>query len=472
MKFNVFKGPFFKSKNSTHRIMLNLFIALLPIIIFSFYKNGVVLYQNNKTDLFGMFYPLLFILTGIFTSFLTEALYTRIFLKKKGKELKETLLNSFSIFPGLFVALVLPLNTPIEILVVGCIVAIVIGKMLYGGFGHNIFNPALIGCLFVLSCYGSVITKSGGYINAYELDTIGSATPLTNYKIVGDIGTYDTIVKPFGTLKDFFIGNIPGSVGETCSFLILLAFIYLLFNKVIKWKIPVIYISTVFVMTYIIGSINGLGIWYPLFHILSGGLLFGAVFMATDPVTSPTTSVGQIIYGIFLGILTVTFRFLTSAPEGVLTSILTMNMFVMLLDRLGSSNKVAIKKIALPLTISLIVLVGMSIHIGNKFNHPNDTDPNFKLIEKTKDYYIVSQKGNGGPIKAKLYINNNEITKIEILDSHETENYYKLVEEANYTNKLISNQNNLTNIDTVSGATISSTALKKMFIHVKEDMSK
>ena len=472
MKFNVFKGPFFKSKNSTHRIMLNLFIALLPIIIFSFYKNGVVLYQNNKTDLFGMFYPLLFILTGIFTSFLTELLYTFIFLKKRGKELKESMFNSFSIFPGLFVSLVLPLNTPIEILVFGCIVAIIIGKMLYGGFGHNIFNPALIGCLFVLSCYGSVITKNGGYINAYELDTIGSATPLTNYKVVGDIGTYEKLVKPFGTLKDFFIGNIPGTVGETCSFLILLAFIYLLFNKVIKWKIPVIYVSTVFVMTFIIGSINGLGIWYPLFHILSGGLLFGAVFMATDPVTSPTTSVGQIIYGIFLGILTVTFRFLTSAPEGVLTSILTMNMFVMLLDRLGSSSKVAIKKILLPLTISILVLIGMSIHIGNKFKSPDDTDPNFKLIEKTNDYYIVSQKGNGGPIKAKLYIKDNEITKIEILDSHETESYYKLVEEANYTDKLISNQNNLENIDTVSGATISSTALKKMFIHVKEDMTK
>lgn len=472
MKFNVFKGPFFKSKNSTHRIMLNLFIALIPIIIFSFYKNGVVLYQNNKTDVFGMFYPLLFIFTGIITSFLTELLYTFIFLKKRGKDLKESMLNSFSIFPGLFVSLVLPLNTPIEILVFGCIVAIIIGKMLYGGFGHNIFNPALIGCLFVLSCYGSVITKSGGYINSYELDTIGSATPLTNYKIVGDIGTYEKLVKPFGTLKDFFIGNIPGSVGETCSFLILLAFIYLLFNKVIKWKIPVIYVLTVFVMTFIIGSINGLGIWYPLFHILSGGLLFGAVFMATDPVTSPTTSVGQIIYGIFLGILTVTFRFLTSAPEGVLTSILTMNMFVMLLDRLGSSNKIAIKKILLPLIISLLVLIGMSIHIGNKFNNPSDTDPNFKLIEKTNDYYIVSQKGNGGPIKAKLYIKDNQITKIEILDSHETENYYKLVEEADYTNNLIKNQNNLENIDTVSGATISSTALKKMFIHVKEDMVK
>ena len=472
MKFNVLKGPFFKSKNSTHRIMLNLFIALLPIILFSFYKNGIVVYQNNKTDIFGMFYPLLFTLTGIVTSFLTETLYTYIFLKKRGKELRTSILNSFSIFPGLFVSLFLPLNTPIEILIFGCVVAIIIGKMLYGGFGHNVFNPALIGVLFALTCYGSIITQNGGYINKYELDTIGSATPLTNYKLVEGIGTYDNVVKPFGSLGDFFIGNIPGGPGEVCSFLIILAFIYLVFTKVIKWKIPVIYVGTVFIMTTIIGSINGLGLWYPTFSILSGGLLFGAVFMATDPVTSPTTSVGQIIYALFLGILTVTFRYLTSAPEGVLTSILTMNMFVMILDKIGSTSKPSIKKIALPLFIGLITMIGISIHIGNKFNNPSDTDSNFKLIEKTKKYYIVSQKGNGGPIKAKVYIKDNQITKVEILESNETENYYKLVEESNYISKLIKKQDNLKDIDTVSGATISSTALKKMVIHVKEDMSK
>ena len=470
MKFNVLKGPFFKSKNSTHRIMINLFIALLPIILFSFYKNGVVVYQNGKTDIFGMFYPLLFTLTGVISSFLTETLYTYIFLKKRGNDLKQSILNSFSIFPGLFVSLFLPLNTPIEILIFGCVVAIIIGKMLYGGFGHNIFNPALIGVLFTLTCYGSVITQNGGYINKYELDTIGSATPLTHYQMLDGIGTYDTVVKPFGTLKDFFIGNIPGGPGEVCSFLIILAFIYLVFTKVIKWKIPVIYVGTVFVMTSIIGSINEVGLWYPTFSILSGGLLFGAVFMATDPVTSPTTSVGQIIYALFLGILTVTFRYLTSAPEGVLTSILTMNMFVMILDRLGSSNKPSIRKIALPLLIGLTIMIGVSIHIGNKFKNPSDTDYNFKIFKKTKDYYIVSQKGNGGPIKAKIYIKDNQIIKFEILENNETENYFKLVKDSKYIKKLIKNQNNLENIDTVSGATISSTALKKMLINVKKDM--
>lgn len=468
MKFNVIKGPFFKSKNNTNKIMLNLLIALIPIILFSFYKNGIVLYQNNKTDIFGMFYPLIFILTGVVSSFIIETIYAYLFLHLKKDKLKEYIKTSFSIFPGLFVSLVLPINTPIEMVVLASIIATVIGKMIYGGFGHNIFNPALIGCLFVLTAYSSVISLNGGYINKYELDTIGSATPLTNSKIVENI-SYDSLVKPYGSLSDFFFGFIPGSTGETCSFLIIIALIYLIIKKVIKWKIPIIYIGTVFIMTLIIGKINNLGIWYPIFSILSGGLLFGATFMATDPVTSPVTSLGQVIYALMLGILTVTFRYLTSAPEGVLTSILTMNMFVPLLDRLGSSSKIAYKKSLLSLVIIFILTLGLSVNVGNKLKKNNTEDTNFKIIEKTNSYYIVTEKGNGGPIKAKITINDSKITNIEILENNETESYYKLIEEQNYINKLINNQETIKDIDTVSGATISSTALKRMVINVIND---
>ncbi len=471
MKFNVLKGPFIKSKNSTNKIMKNLFISLIPIILFSFYKNGIIPYVHNKTDILGLFYPLIFILIGLISTFIIEYLYTYFFLKKRKQELKEYIKNSFSIFPGLFLALILPINTPISILIFGCFMAIVIGKMLYGGFGHNIFNPALIGLLFVVSSYSAIINLNGGYLNAYEVDSLSSATPLTNVNLVEGIGTYDSLVKPYGTIKDFFFGTIPGAVGETSAFLCIIAFIYLLFKKVIKWKIPIIYISTVFIMTYIIGSVNNLGIWYPLFQIFSGGLMFGAVFMATDPVTSPTTSIGQIIYALFLGILTVTFRYLTNAPEGVMTSILTMNMFVMLLDRLGSANKLPIKKIIIPFIISILLILTISFKVGNSFKTTkNSSDSNFKIIEKTNNYYIVSEKGNGGPIKAKLTIKDKKITNIEIIENNETASYYKLVEESNYLDKLIDNQSEIENVDTVSGATISSTALKKMFTNVINDM--
>ena len=472
MEFNTYKGPYIKSPNKTNKIMLHLVVALLPIILFSFYKNGVVLYKHNLTDTYGMFYPLIFVFVGTFTSFITETIYTYLVLKKKNKDLINSIKNSYSFLPGLFVSLVLPLNTPLPILIIGAVVAIIVGKMLYGGFGQNIFNPALIGCLFVLTCYGSVINSNGGYINKYELDTIGSATPLTNYHMIDGIGNYDKVVKPYGDLKDFLFGMIPGTVGETCSILIIVAYIYLVLKKVIKWKIPLIYVSTVFVMTLIIGSMNGEGIWYPTFNILSGGLLFGAVFMATDPVTSPTTCLGQVIYAFCLGILTVLFRNYTSAPEGVLTSILTMNMFVVLLDRLGSKKKESIMQILIPMGIITCLLLGVSLLVGNKYINSDSSDSKFKIKEKKDNYYVVSQVGNGGPIKAKIYIKDNEITKIKIIENNETENYYKLVTNKNYIKTLIDNQNNLDKVDTVSGATISSTALKKMCINVKKDMEK
>ncbi|MDD2181192.1 MAG: RnfABCDGE type electron transport complex subunit D, partial [Bacilli bacterium] len=301
-EFHLNSGPFVKDKNSTSKIMRHLLIALLPIILFSFFKNGILPYLNNKVTILGMLYPLIFLILGPIFTFVIELFYVKIFLKKDSDELKKYMKSSFSIFPGLFLALVLPINTPISILFFGAIMATVVGKMLFGGFGHNVFNPALIGYLFVILIYGPTIAANGGYLNALEMDAVSTATPLSNIATVEGIGTYETLVKPYGSLYNFFIGTIPGTIGETSTVICLLAFAYLAFFKIIKWKIPVVYIATVFSMTYIIGSFNDLGIWYPLFQVMSGGLMFGAIFMATDPVTSPTTPIGQILYGLFLGI--------------------------------------------------------------------------------------------------------------------------------------------------------------------------
>ena len=384
--FIVKDGPFLKSKDTTKKMMLNLLIALLPIAFFNIYKNGIIPYQNNKISFISIFYPLLFVLIPTITSCLVETLYGFIFLKKRKKDILKFIVNSFSIFPGLFLGLILPINTPISIVILGAVVATVIGKLVYGGFGNNIFNPALIGRLFVISTYAIVISGAGGYLNSYEVDTISSSTPLSNANVIEGIGTYETLVSPYGNLLNFFIGTIPGAVGETSALLCLLAFIYLTVTKTIKWKIPLTYVTIVFVMTYIIGSINNLGIWYPLFQILSGGLMFGAVFMATDPVTSPTTPVGQVLYGLFLGILTVVFRYLTPYPEGVLTSILTMNMFVFILDRIGATARFNLKKSIIPYICALALIIGLSIYVGNKFYKiENATDPNFTIESKNSE---------------------------------------------------------------------------------------
>lgn len=468
MNFEVENGPFLKSKNKTSKMMLHLFIALLPIIIFSFYKNGIIPYQKGLTDIKGLLLPLMVIILPTLTSFLTEILYATIFLKNDGLDYVK---NSFSIFPGLFFGLIMPLNTPFSMLILGAFIATFIGKIIFGGFGNNVFNPALIGRLFIITAYSVTL---GGHIyhNAYELDTIASSTPLSNAGVISGIGSYQTLVKPYGNLMNFFIGTIPGAVGETSALLCLVAFLYLTITKTIKWRIPVFYISTVFIMSFIIGAFNDLERTYSLFQILSGGLMFGAVFMATDPVTSPTTFIGQVLYGISLGILTVVFRNLTSYPEGVLTSILTMNMLVFIIDSIGVKSRFN-KKYAVPFFVILITLsLTLSCYIGLRYkNVSTDVDNDFQIYSKTIDgdtvTYMAGEKGYSSILKAKIIIKNNKVTDMVVLEQNDS--YYSKVENENYINSLIKNQESLDNLDTIAGCTFTSNGLKKMLINTLND---
>lgn len=470
-------GPFVKSNNKTSKIMFNLLISLIPIILFSFYKNGYIPYKNHCTSFIGMFYPLLFIMVGVLSSLLIEEIYLFIFSKKRGKELVDSVINGYAIFPGLFISLVLPINTPLSILFIACLAGIVLGKMVFGGFGNNIFNPALIGCVFVLTCFGTTISNCGGYLNSYELDAVSSSTPLTNVSLVEGIGSYESLVKPYGSLLDFLIGTIPGAVGETSALLCIVAFIYLTLTKTIKWRISISYVGTVFIVTYVVALFSDLGIWYPLFHILSGGLLFGSVFMATDPVTSPVNKESQVLYGIILGLVTSYIRLLTPYPEGVLTSILLMNMFVFIIDRWGSKVRFKPIKYYITICIAIICAIGMGYYISTTFNKSVDTtDPDYEIISKQENndevIYEVSQKGFGGKIKAKIIFRGNEITEINILEHNESLDRYELIVKENYLSTLKKNQKNLGEVDTISSATVSSTALKKMVNNTIRDYTK
>ncbi len=452
-------GPFIKSSNKTSRMMFNLLIALTPIILFTVYKHGYIPYTHGQVDVFGIFYPLLFVLIGSLTTFIIELLYYLII--KRTDEFK----TSYGFFPGLFLALILPIKTPIYVLLVGCLVAS-LSKIVFGGFGRNILNPALIGYIFVVATFSFVFSTS-----YYEVDTVSKATPLTNASMVSGIGTYDELVKPYGDLLDFFIGTTPGSLAETSTLLCLLAFIYLTCTKTIKWRISLSYISTVFLITFGISRLLGVGLYYPLFHILSGGLVFGAVFMATDPVTSAATTTGQIFQGILLGILTCILRFTTT--EGVATSILIMNMFVFILDKMGS--RVRFNSYAcLPWVVLVCFMIIVSMFVlASKKRVVAEKDPNFNIVNKevtdNKTIYTATQKGYGGNIKADVVIENGKIVSVEIISHNETKDRYQSVTDANYINKLIEGQDNLKNVDTVSGATVTSTSLRKLLINVMED---
>ncbi|MFA5696135.1 MAG: RnfABCDGE type electron transport complex subunit D, partial [Bacilli bacterium] len=175
MKLVYEKGPYLKDSETTNKIMKRVLIALLPIILFSFYKNGIIPFSKEYTNIYGLFQPLILILTAGLTSLGTEFLYNKYLLK-----LKNPLQGKYAFFPGLFFSLLMSINTPLWMIVMGAFFATVVGKLLFGGFGHNIFNPALVGALFITVSYGALIP--GGYLNAFELDTITGPTALaTNY---------------------------------------------------------------------------------------------------------------------------------------------------------------------------------------------------------------------------------------------------------------------------------------------------
>jgi len=243
------------------------------------------------------------------------AVLTEFVIKKLRK--KKFVMDGSAVITGLLLALVLPPKIPIWMAVVGSAFGIAIAKEAFGGLGSNIFNPALAGRAFLAVCFPQQMT-TWTLPSFFGPDAVTGASPLgEGFVFAGDkIDLY----------KDIFFGNIAGSLGETSAFAILIGAIILLAFRVIDWKIPVIYIATVALGSFIFGS-------DVVFQIFSGGLMIGAFFMATDYATSPVTSNGRIIYAFCLGVLTVLIRQFSSLPEGVAFSILIMNSFVPLIDR-------------------------------------------------------------------------------------------------------------------------------------------
>lgn len=468
--FKVKKGNFIKSNNNTRKMMYHVVISLIPIILFSFYKNGILPIIKGSGQLLDIFKPLMLIIVPMLVCLLVEYIY--FIIKKEKKSLLYLIEESFAFLPGLFIGLIIPLNTPIWLVALSAFIAS-ISKMIFGGLGKNKLNPALTGAIIIIVFASAYVGTRGGYLNSYEMDAISGATPLANFSAISYAGTYEEIVGPYGSLWSFFFGNIPGAIGETSAFLCIVAFIYLTVNKVIKWRIPVCYVVTVFIMSAIIGFSNNMGLWYPLFCVLSGSVLFGSIFMATDPVTSPITKHSQVLGGILLGILTIGIRYLTNYPEGVLISILIFNILTIGINKL--SIKFCFNKIYEILSIVSVVVIALilSLVISNKvdYNPNSNVDPNFQVTDTevfgNKTIYYVTSRGFTGKtsIKSKITMQNNNIINLEIVSNKES--YYNLIEDSNFLENIVTNQNNLDSVEAVSGATYTSNYLKEIIEKIK-----
>ncbi len=458
-----------KSKNSTTSMMYNILIVLVPFIIFGTFKNGVYPVVKGYGNLYTLFKPLIYVVVPALVCLLTEYIYYVI--RKDKKSFYYLFSESYAIIPGVFLGLIISLNTPLWFLIVGSFVAS-LSKMIMGGLGKNKLNPALVGSLLITVIFSSL---TNGYLNPYEADAISSATPLSNMTATSYTITYDNLVKPYGNLWTFFFGNIPGAIGETSSLLCLVALAYLIVTKIIKWRIPVSYLLTVTAISLIMCLTKDIGLWFVIFNLLSGGLLFGATFMATDPVTSPISKEGQIIGGIFLGISTMAIRYLTKFPEGVLISILLYNVLTILINYL--TVKLGDKKIWKTLAVSFMVLLAIvsPLVIGKNVSASENSDT-YKILSKEKQgqktVYEVSGRGYAGnnSIKLRITFTSKDISNIEVISSHET--YMGMIIDNNYLNAIIDNQNNLDNLDTISGCTYTSKYIKEIIEKTKEDFKK
>ena len=354
-------APHLRRKPTVRRMMLDVLIALAPTLIFAFivfpvqtgYTLGISLFIMIGCELSSIGLRNMMPKDG-----LKHTLKERFEHAYKGKvDINNILTPAIS---AVIFTLIMPPTATIYAVIIGSLVGIVLGKLVFGGLGSNIFNPAVVGMVFAKLCFGGQYAKGVDvptwYYNLPSLpDGFAGATPLG----LLNGGTYANI--NYYSLDSLLFGQIPGTLGEVFKLTIIVGLIYLLMRRSIDWRIPVSYLG----MFSLLMLIAGASVWalnssvnpfiFMLYNLLSGGVLFGAVFMLTDPVTSPINSPSRVMYGIIAAVFTVFIRLFAALPEGVAFSILIVNMLAPFLDHYEwSGSKYTVKKIII---ISLLVII-------------------------------------------------------------------------------------------------------------------
>ena len=314
--FTISPSPHVHGGDSIEKNMYGVLIALVPTFIFSivFFGLGAILVT----------------LTSVAACLVFEYVIQKYLMKQR-----PTIWDGSAIITGVLLAFNLPSSLPLWIVVIGALVAIGIGKMSFGGLGNNIFNPALVGRVFLLISFPVQMTTwpiPNGFATA---DAVTGATPLALVKeaVKNGQAVGEALSSAGFSTGNLILGNMGGSLGEVAAIGLLLGFAYMLIRKIISWHIPVAIFATVIVFSGILNLADPAQFAGPVFHLFTGGLMLGAIFMATDYVTSPMTHKGMLIYGVGIGLLTVIIRVFGAYPEGMSFAILIMNGFTPLINR-------------------------------------------------------------------------------------------------------------------------------------------
>jgi len=312
--FVIGASPHIRKSVTTAGIMGWVIVALLPITIYGIYIGGLAAFVVVAMSIIGT--------VG------TEAVVQRM------RHLPVTVFDLSALVSGLLLALVLPPRLPFWMPLIGGIVAMLLGKHVFGGLGHNIFNPALVGRAVLFVSWTEYMTTSylghplAAVVNTAAIKTINSTTSATPLAALSLAREHELAMSVSGAryIKPLLFGNPWGQIGEVSGLLILVGLAILLINGIVDWRIPVVYVGVVMALSWILGM-------NPMFAMLSGGLLFGACFMATDYVTNPMTVWGKVVFALGCGIITVVLRFYSNLPDGVMFAILFMNGLTPLIDR-------------------------------------------------------------------------------------------------------------------------------------------
>ena len=308
MKLTVASSPHIRGDFKSSRIMLDVMLALVPAMVVGIWMHGIR--------------SLIVTLVSISSCVFLEWMYAKV------TKTRNTIIDGSALVTGMLLAMTLPATVPYWLVIVGAAFAIIFVKALCGGLGQNIFNPAL-------SARGFMMLVAPAYMVRFEsVDGVTAATPL-HHMVMPAL--------PEESVMDMFLGNCPGSIGEISALALLIGGAYLVYRKVISVRIPAAYIGSVAVLTLIFSKTDAPIDWM-LYSLFSGGLMLGAIFMATDYATSPVTAKGQVIYGIGCGVLTVVFRYFGLFPEGVTYAILLMNALVWIIDRYTAPRRFGVQK--------------------------------------------------------------------------------------------------------------------------------
>lgn len=364
MEFIYKTTPMPRRPLTTSKIMLRLLAGLLVVYAYALYQA----YTFGSEYLIN---GILLLVVAELVSYACEAVYA-LMTKQNILEIFKT---SFPYITPLILVLTVPVNTSLYVIGIGTFLAVIFGKLVFGGFGQNIFNPAAVGRAIIATSFAGVVA-----LDAITSPTL--TTTLANAGWVTDSGSFYYMLKDFGGLGSVLTGDYFAAMGETNTLLILVVGVLLSIFDVIDFRIPLTYLGVMFLGATVIALVSGLGIDYPITFISTGGAAFGAVFMLTDPVTNPQTRPGKIVFSALAALFTIAIRFLGNLPEGVIFSILLVNMISPAINRIFANKQVdSIKRNIIITFATIIVSILILVIIGTSVEKGTYTENTFKKFD-------------------------------------------------------------------------------------------